>query len=99
MDIKMYFNNYKFRLVLIKVNSLKMSIDDKIYKLKQYDIDNLYRIIPFIKEKNNTNLVVDPTRFDIEINMEDLKDRIIGNTNTNNNFDMLNDWLGDIYAR
>jgi len=51
MDIKMYFNNYKFRLVLIKVNSLKMSIDDKIYKLKQYDIDNLYRIILLLKKR------------------------------------------------
>ena len=93
-DIKMRFDNYRFKVVLIKTNSLKMSIDEKIYRITKEDLDNLFRILIHFDEKTSSNLL-DPIFYYIELNDTTYE----GDSRSNKNFYMLNDWLGDIYDR
>ena len=94
-DITMKFDNYRFKVVLISTKSLKMSIDEKIVNISKEDLDSLNRILRYIDEKTNSN-TLDPIRFNIVIN-DDIT--FEGDSSSNKNFYMLNDWLGDIYDR
>ena len=96
MDIKMLFDNYKYKLVLINIKSLKMSIDKKIIDISKEDLDNLFRILRYFDNKNNNLRNIDSISYSILI---DDKVEYEGNSISNSYFDYLNDWLGDINGR
>lgn len=95
-DIKMLFDNYRYKVVLIKIKSMKMSIDEKIINIKKEDLNNLYKILRYIDKKSNSNSnVIDPVIYNISIYDEEYS----GDSNSNRNFYMLNDWIGEINDR
>lgn len=93
-DVKMLFDNYKYKVVLVNIKALKMSIDDKIINITKEDIDNLYKIMRYFNKNYNSN-IIDPIIYNISLNGEEYS----GDSNSNKNFYMLNDWLGDINDR
>ena len=93
-DIKMLFDNYRYKVVLINTKVLKMSIDEKIINITKEDIDNLYKIMRYFN-KNYKGNIIDPIIYSISLNGEEYS----GDSNSNKNFYMLNDWLGDINDR
>ena len=93
-DIMMRFDNYRFKVVLINTKSLKMSIDEKIYNITKEDLDTLYRILIHF-DSNDRSSVLDPVIYSIK--MDDVT--YSGDSGSNKNFYMLNDWIGGIYDR
>ena len=94
-DIMMKFDNYKYKLVLIHTNSLKMSIDERIININKDDIDNLYRILRYFDNNTFSNML-DPISYYITIGDSVTYE---GNSSSNKYFKLLNDWIGDINGR
>ncbi len=95
INIMMIFDNYRFKVVLINTNTLKMSIDEKIISITKDDLDNLFRLLKYFDKKEVSN-TIDSIRYSISI---DNKEEYSGDSSSNKNFYMLNDWLGDINGR
>lgn len=93
--IYIFFDNYKYQLVTMNIASKLISIDDKIIHITDDDIYRFKYILKCLKETKN-GVIFDPVRF--TINYEN-GDSFSGNSNTNKNFNLLNDWLGDINGR
>ena len=93
-DVIMMFENYKYKVVLISFKLLKISIDEKIVSITKEDLDNLFRILRYFDIKNNSK-VIDSIKYNITINNEIYE----GDSSSNKNFSLLNDWLGDINDR
>ena len=93
-DIKMLFDNYRYKVVLINIKSLKMSIDKRIINITEEDLNNLYKIMRYFNKNYKCN-IIDPVIYNIDFNGEEYN----GDSNSNKNFYMLNDWIGDINDR
>lgn len=92
--IYMLFDNYKFKLVTLNILSKLISIDEKVMHITEDDINNLLYILSILPEKKE-KAILDPVRFNIDFG----NDSYSGNSGTCKNFDLLNDWIGDINDR
>ena len=79
----------------MNIASKLISIDEKIIHITDDDIYRFKEILNGLKETKK-GIMIDPIRF--TINFEN-GDSFSGNSNTNKNFNLLNDWLGDINGR
>ena len=93
--IYIFFDNYKYKLVTMNIASKLVSIDEKIIHITEDDIYKFKDILESLKETKQ-GIMIDPIRF--TINYEN-GDSFSSNSNISKNFNMLNDWLGDINAR
>ena len=57
INIMMIFDNYRFKVVLINTNTLKMSIDEKIISITKDDLDNLFRLLKYFDKKEVSNTI------------------------------------------
>ena len=90
------FDNYKYKLVIINIHSKLLSIDEKVIHIDEEDINRFLYILKLLNEKKNGNFI-DPIRF--SISYDNINNFINGNSNTCKNFNLLNDWLGEIDDR
>ena len=79
----------------MNIASKLISIDEKIIHITDDDIYRFKDILKSLKETKN-GIIIDPVRF--TINYEN-GDSYSGNSNINKNFNLLNEWLGDINGR
>lgn len=93
--IYIFFDNYKYKLVTMNIASKLVSIDEKIIHITEDDIYKFKDILESLKETKQ-GIMIDPIRF--TINYEN-GDSFSSNSNISKNFNVLNDWLGDINAR
>lgn len=93
--IYIFFDNYKYKLVTMNIASKLISIDEKIIHITDDDIYRFKDILKSLKETKN-GIIIDSVRF--TINYEN-GDSYSGNSNINKNFNLLNEWLGDINGR
>lgn len=92
----MLFENYIFKVVIINIKTKLMSVDEDYFHITEDEIKDLLKIIKEIKLDGN-GVELDPIKFTIRI--DDKENIIIGDSNTYENFDLLSDWIGDVYDK
>ena len=97
--VQILFENYKYQLVVISINSKLMSIDEKIIHITDDDITNFKQLLIHLEDKNNKNNIIDPARYYIDIYYNDKPESYNGNSRDNKFLLLFNDWIGEINAR
>lgn len=97
--VQILFENYKYQLVVISINSKLMSIDEKIIHITDDDITNFKQLLIHLEDKNNKNNIIDPARYYIDIYYNDKTESYNGNSRDNKFLLLFNDWIGEINAR
>lgn len=97
--VQILFENYKYKLVMINIDSKLMSIDEKIIHITDDDITNFKQLLIHLEDKNNKNNIIDPARYYIDIYYNDKTESYNGNSRDNKFLLLFNDWIGEINAR
>ena len=95
--IYMLFSNYRFKLIIINVDSKLMSIEDKVFHIDEEE----KKILEIINSLSNGEgrSVMDPVRFSITNDKNGEITSFDGTSNTCKEFSEIDEWIGDMYDR
>ena len=96
--IYMSFNNYRFKLVIVNIDSKLMSIEDKVFHIDETEANRLLNIIDTLSN-DDRGRSLDPVRISITTEKNGEISLFQSNSNRCKGFSELDDWIGEMYGR